>query len=176
MRLETLYLLKTWLSDATYGVNAHLASVPRLGSDALPADLALIAEAGHNKFAARRQLPDQSSQLPCLLLSLGRSSLDPHSLQTAVRDGSVEVGITYFGREADSEIGVQEAEYRCRALQRSLDDWFTTAAGQAANTTGSVTVWFIEQPLAVVEPFAPIADDLIQGEMTITFKVRDAAP
>jgi hypothetical protein len=176
MRLETLYLLRAWLADATYGVNAQLASVPRIGSDALPANLALIAEAGHNKFAARRQVPDQSAQVPCLLLTAGRSDLDPHSHAGSVRDGSVEVGIAYFGREADTEVGIQEAEYRCRALQRAVDDWFTTSTGQANRTTGSITVWHIERPLAVVEPFAPLEDDLIGGEMTMTFRVRDAAP
>ena len=69
MRLETLRALTAWLNDGTYGVNAQLASVPRDGSDALPADFALIAEATSNQYAARGQMPtEDTGLLPCLLL------------------------------------------------------------------------------------------------------------
>ena len=175
MRLETLRLLKAWLSHATYGVNAQIAGVPRSGGDAQPAGFALIAEATTHDLAARGQLPDVAAQYPCLLLGLGQSTmLDPHSA-VGLRRGVVVVGLRYADKDSNTQRGMRNAEYRLRAIARSIDDWFVNGA-PADREQNSVTVHYIERGIEVVEPFAPVADSVVAGLLTVAFQVRDDAP
>jgi hypothetical protein len=175
MRLPVLRAFRAWCAHPTHGVNAQLAGVPRDGTDPVPDGFALIADATTNAFAARRQVPDGAGQLPALLLGLGQSArLDPHGSQ-GKRDGVVEISCWYLDRDRKSAEALRDAEYRVVALERTIEAWFRQGS-EADRTLLGTAAHYIERGLDVVQPFAPIGDDLIGGEMQIYFKVRDFAP
>lgn len=175
MRLEALRLVTAWLNDDTSGVNAQLASVPRNGGDALPADFALIADSTEWSWAAMGIRPDVEGFTPCLLLRAGRSAqLDAHS-HVGKRDGVVEILIAYHDTNSNIINALRDAEYRLRALERSIDDLFTVATA-ADRLMDSVAIWYLESALEVETPFVPLDDKTIAGGLRLTLKMRDTAP
>lgn len=176
MILETMRAWADWLGDATYGVNAQLATIPLDGSDTAPDAVAIVADETRNGTAARRQIPDT---LPALLVRLQQSgTLVPNiGPNTAVRDGEIPLLTAYAATNADSAKGNRNAVYTLRAIEKSLRDFMdpSIAAANTARMRGNIQILSVTG-LEHVTTYEPLEDRDVLAALIVTFQVRDTAP
>jgi hypothetical protein len=176
MILETLRAWTDWQQNATYGVNALLAAVPRDAGDPVPGNVATFVDETRNGPAARRRIPDVVPALVTRLHLTG--ALDPSvGPNVAHRDAEVAVATWYADRNVATENGNRSCLYVLRALQRSLAKFVdpSIAAANTARTRNGITIYNVTA-LQHVTTFDTIEDTDILGALFVTFKVRDTAP
>lgn len=116
-----------WLADATEGVNAHLARVPRDGDDPAPPPIATIADTTRTGWAARGLLPrGEPAALPLVVVSLAPdpATLDPSIKTTSrgarVAHGTVAIAVQLVVRHPESQRAACDVAYGLRALRGAL--------------------------------------------------------
>jgi len=117
-------LLATWLADATYGVNALLAGVPRLaGHDAPPAVGSILTATDHGHLAwVLPSRDDEEYPGPYLTITRPEAVELEGEQQTVDQDDELSLAIRYA--TYDLEAGARDADYTMRAVRRSLAELF----------------------------------------------------
>lgn len=119
-------IVANWLADATYGVNAIAAVVPRDGSDPQPDAVHVYDETRHG-WVARNEAPrgDGVVQFPAVAVVLQKGQFDgavPDSQDTGARtvDGQITVIVQLLLQKSATETAVAQAMYLVRAIRNSL--------------------------------------------------------
>ena len=168
-----------WLGDATYGVNAVRASIPKDVADSAPAAVTIYDET-RDAWVARGQVPrTKTGTGPLLLVRAGDDTPMP-IFPTQGNSGfaPVEVLVCYVRRapaagstEAESDDAVRDIYQTMRACARALAVQYDT---QEANPT-KMSVGLDRPTLRFLRQSAPLSPDgeLITGMLSITFPAID---
>jgi hypothetical protein len=123
---EVPVILAEWLKDATYGVNAVLASVPRDGGDPLPPTVT-IRDTIRDGWIARAEITKEKlAGGPVLgVFQSGEATYPFGQAQFQVNGGKSIQGtgswlLLYMQRESDSALAASNARYTLRAAFNSL--------------------------------------------------------
>jgi hypothetical protein len=177
MILEAVDCISTWLQHPTYGVNALLPSVPRLGTDPAPAAVAAVLDERTSGRAARGELP-QDQATPVLLVGAHAEAQYVVPFDVGVRDATIEIDIAYAQRSALSEQADRDGRYTMVAVLQSLYRLWKYG-GPSDRTRGSVSL-VVPVSLRQVAPWTPAGPLL--GDATIThaliagYRVRETSP
>jgi hypothetical protein len=171
MILEADRLIADWLADATYGVNALLASTPRDAGDAQPANVTIYDET-RDSTAARGDVP---TSLPAVIVTTDRVDQLDGQVATTTRDGQVTVRVRYVISQAATATAIQDSSYVLRTVLRSLRKFFDLNAAAAGRTRNSI---YLESclSLAGAPMWTPMEDAVVTGGIIATIQLRDLTP
>jgi hypothetical protein len=136
-------IVANWLQDATYGVNAIAALVPRDGTDAAPPAVHVYNETQHG-WVARNQVPKPvgtTIQFPAVIVFLQNARYDsgvPDSQSTGARtvDATVQLAVQLIHQDSATEDAVIAGMYILRAIRNSLLQLDDPARDDARTLTG----------------------------------------
>lgn len=173
MIVEACRLVTDWLTDATNGVNALLASTPLDGADSTPAAFAAgtILDATRDGNVARGRLP---AVLPGLaIVPLPIDGMDPH-VSVADAEFDLELAIRLGFSKAATEQGVRDTSYYLRTIVRSMRRF----NGNSDPTKRVRNLIYLESctSMRAVQLFEPIEDAVITGAVVLKYHGRDNAP
>lgn len=120
-------IVSNWLQDATYGVAAIAAALPRDGTDPAPDPVHVYDDTRHG-WAARQQIPKPlgtAIQFPAIVVSLQGGTFDggaPEAQDTGARTiyGSVQVLVQLLYNASATDAAATSAMYVLRAIRNSL--------------------------------------------------------
>lgn len=159
-------LLATQLADATNGVNAMAALVPRLGTDAAPPTLTIYNETQHG-WVARGQVPKPQTGVvfPCVIVYAQAVQYDsgvPDTQDVArTIEGTLTVVCQLLLTESHTETAVQDGMYLLRALRGAvlwLDD-----PNNDTLRTGAHTQLRPSMSVQQGQLDAPVGDTIVSG-------------
>jgi hypothetical protein len=164
--IEAVKIIDAALRDATIGLAAQLALVPREGGDSAPATPTIYNEV-NSGIASRETFPDGNG--PFLLIT-SSSSESRNPAVRPVTDLSVDVLIRYGVRNGTTEAAVRAASYSLRATVRTLGLLVT----QADSLCGRNQVQLLEvNNVRYMLLSAPVDDTLVTWGLTCTCRMRD---
>ena len=178
MRVEVVDLTAEWLADATYGVNALLAAVPRKAGDAAPPNVAQIYAETRQPEVARGVFPQAAALYPLLVVSQPQDA----PFAVAIRNAKWEseaypVAIAYAIRKQASDVAIRDAGYTLRAVMRSLYQLENPFIAQAvaARTRNDITLQGISG-FSRAAPQAPVEDVQVLDGILVHWRVVDTTP
>lgn len=174
MQLELNRIVADWLGHATYGVNAKIDLVPRDGADPAPPDLVTITDETRSFTIAAGRLPKAPAAYPLLAVTVKSINYDDPTQPNALGDARATVTIRYAERQADQDLGLQNASYTLRAVVMSLRE-LAKDDHVASRTRDSVRVYAVER-LEQVPLVQGVDDAWITGAVEVTYWVRDILP
>lgn len=177
MNLEPLRIVTDWLGNATYGVNAKLATLPRDAGDSAPPSVQLIADETRSGPVARDRIPIPATPGPVLTLACIEESIWNTVLEDKYRDcEALPIEIRYADLDkVVTQTGTQNAYYTMRAVLRSLKDLMNDP-GNAARQRNLVTLVNTSDLVRIRPTMKEIEDKIIVASMSVTFGFRDEAP
>lgn len=164
-------LVAAWLAGAS-GINAHLATIPRDGSDTVPADLTVLDETGDRDTALGR-VPELASR-PAAQVAMVRDaeeSLEAHSVP--IREFQATLGVRLTLSAAQTEAGARDLYYYVKATLEAL-----TALHRADETGRTRGAVILEHPLAgiLISPIQALEnDEAVSCVLTVRYQARDQA-
>lgn len=171
MFVEPVTLVTTWLKDATYGVAAKLAGVPRQAGDALPPTPSVYSELDKIEVAHGR-FPDGET---CVTVATyGYDRIESEIPQQVQRRFLVTLLIRYQDEEGISNLARKHAGYTLRAVMRSLGE-LSKDANSASRLTAGIGLEYIES-IDPVTIFSKVESSLAIGGLLITYAVVDLNP
>lgn len=171
--LEPLRIVTDWLGDATYGVNAKLAVVPRDAGDPLPPSVQLIADETRSGPVARDRIPTPPAPGPVLTIAC----LDESNWNTELEDKHWDCEIFPIEiRYADldkviSQDGTRNAFYTLRAVRLSLKDLMLDP-GVAARKRNGVELVNTTDLMRFRPAMKVLEDKVVVAGMSVGFGVR----
>lgn len=171
MILETIRAVADALDNATYGVNAQLASVPLDAGDSTPTSVATITDATRDYLTAVGRLPQTR---PCLTVALAEPVTMDGEVMQSDRNGEVDLIIRYGMDDADTEQGVRDTFYTLRAVVQSLRDFNSNDNASDRQRNGIMVLECTN--IRHLPPFTVVADDTMCSGLFVTFRVRDTQP
>jgi len=169
--IEPVRILADWLEDATHGVNAKLATVPRDVGDAQPPAVTVYDETRDDRIA-RGRVADPEDTLPAVYVTLRNAALLPES--QVMDDGffNADLLIRYVTRQSDASRAKQEAFYTLRAAAWSVRRLHRLDGSHASRTRNSVV---LTRVLTVsYEPtLEEVEDALLVGTLIVPCEWRD---
>lgn len=175
MQNEVVRIVADWLADATYGVNAYAATVPRDAGDAAPPEVTVIDQTRDPKAARERNAAKEDAEDPGWEVAVALA--DPIETAWATTTDADADAIGLFigikGRQDESDLAVQHLNYLTRATRRSLAELFTNA-NELSRRRNSVHLVGLPR----VRHHAPESggDEQIMGGLDVTIVARDYAP
>lgn len=169
MILEALRLVTDRLTDATYGVNAMLASTPIDSGDSTPASLASgsIVDATRDGNVARGRLP---ATLPGIAVTVKEASDLENHMTPGDAEGTITVILRFGVDKNQTEQGMRDASYYLRTALRVLRAWHN--ADPTVRTRNTVYLQSCEQ-LQMVPLWDDLNDSIVTGAIVATYHVRD---
>lgn len=180
---ELVRLIANALADATHGVGAVLAQVPRSAGDALPATPTVYDET-RDDWAALEEMPEtlpDDLEFPCLVVTLGQASVtfDParaRASRTALAQGEFEgaINVHYFTKNSQAASARNAARYTLRAVRGAIAVLWdpTRAADRELNKVKLETL----VAMNAVSLFQPLEDVVVSGACAIQVRGRELAP
>ena len=176
MLLESVRMVAAWLEDATWGVNALLATQGRDGSDTLPPNVTVLEETTSERAALGRPSDeqDETDETPVPVLSVFAYGGDDASAATVtpVGDGSAKVVVRYEARNASAALGRRDAYYTLRAVVRSLRA-LSLEGDEATDRTRNDVVLIALNDLRIEAADAALIDAGIYGQVVAGWDARD---
>lgn len=178
MSLELPPLLADWLRDATYGVNAILATIPRDGGDALPPSVTICDEV-RDAWCARKQIAEEkvlAGQPIVGVFQNGDSTYPFARMQRGINgagllEGDAAFVILYMQRESDSAKAAGYARYTLRAVLQSLLLMFDPKSPAVRERNGASLVTPLKFSMSTL--LEERGDVLVTGGVLAEFKVRE---
>jgi hypothetical protein len=178
MYLEPGRALVDWFQNATYGVNALAAAVPRDAGDSAPPTVAYFNDESRDPRVAEGYPP---ALLPAVVVQLIGQAQWAGEVQTVIRDGKVSLLIRYLANArtdgagtANMALGITDASYTMRGIVKSIRQWLDNA-NYAARTRNGIAVLAADK----IMPWNVSrneTDNIIVGNLVLTCDVRDTAP
>lgn len=173
MILQTIERVATWLGNGTYGVNALLAGVPRIGSDTLPANVTILDERQHQSATRGQFKRDQT--FPVLVVRVPDEFALDEMINYAVRDAPViPVQISYATKNQDTAAGARDGFYTMHALEKCLHALWTNGV-QADRTQGPISL-VMPKGLRHISLYTPLGDTMETTGIIASYYVRDTSP
>lgn len=171
MHIEPVHLVGEAFRDATYGVVAKLAGVPRLPGDAAPPTPTILTELDSMEVAHGRFPQDTT----CLTVqTYGYDRIESEIPQLVERRFAVTLLIRYQDQEGDSPKARKNAGYTLRACLRTLGE-FSKDANASARRINGIGLEYIEhiQPVTI---HTKVESSLAIGGMLVTYAAVDINP
>lgn len=161
-----------WYSDATDGVNAQRATVPRDGGDAAPPSVT-VYDSTHQAWVARGTIPRDKTGGGALLLVDGTEQF-----QTWVRSADVEAGgsvigvrVRYVAKKKATEQLVQDCYQTLRCVLRVIALRFN---GTTLDYTRNGTIISAPTDVTFQLPVERLeGDELVVGELIFAHRALD---
>lgn len=178
MSLELPPLLADWLADATFGVNAILATVPRDGGDPLPPNVTVYDEV-RDPRCARRIIPPEMVPPghPAIAVYQSAEAVYPLArpqrgrLGGAFIEGTATYLVLYIQRESDSVAAASAARYTLRAVLHSLVLLHDAKSGAVLTRNGAQLVAPLQFKMSTL--LEERGDVLVTGGVLADYKVRE---
>jgi hypothetical protein len=170
--VEWTKIVADWLADATNGVNALLAGVPRYTGHTLPPNVTIYNEIEHG-FVARGFISEDSPMASAALLVYELDGADVDVIAaTEQTDATVTVVVGVPIRLSDTADAIRRAKYTLRAVDRSL------IRLNDSMPYGLVHGVELIEPVRRrwLAPFKPHEGALFQLGLASTFTFRDNQP
>jgi hypothetical protein len=163
---ETIGLVKSALTNNTYGVNVYL------NSGSLPTIAGVYTETTDYWIT----IGGAAANYPVILISLSDNVdfLMPE-IRTSIRDVNIPLSITYWNKMVDTEIGIDYSYKTLACVMQSLRQWSKNenAAARIDNNIQIIEMVSITQtPRAVNQD----QDVNLISSLNIVFRVRDTNP
>ena len=171
MILETVRILADWVDDATYGVNVHLATVPRETGVTLPSNVDVRDET-RDPQCARDQIPDDLTGNGLLVSAYEGADQTNPANRPWPPDASVTVLMRFATTNKDTDTAACDSSVTLRALWKCLGQLMTTSAGETARTRQSVQLLHIES-MRLLASYTPATDVTVTGAALVSCRVRD---
>lgn len=177
MHLEAVRIVADALADATIGVSAIVASVPRDAGDAAPPAIAGIYDDSRTGWVARGELPP-STALPALVVTLASPQLQYAGAPLPTRDArhqretEITVGVHLLLRDTDTQAATEAALYLLRAI-RGVVDVLAQPAHAARRTRNGVRLEQLTD-LTQVRLWEPVQDTVLAGVVLATWRARES--
>lgn len=178
MYLEPGRSLVDWFQNATYGVNALTAAVPRDAGDSAPPTIQYFNDESRDPRVAEGNPP---TLLPAVVVQLIGQAQWAGEVQTVIRDGKVSLLVRYLANArsdsagtANMALGITDAAYTMRGIVDSVRAWLRNE-NYAARTRNNIAVLSVDK----ISPWNVSrneADNIIVGNIVLTCDVRDTAP
>ena len=174
MIVEANRFVSSWLSHATDGVNALLASTPRDAGDAKPADVAAITDETLDNDVAREEMPQT---LPAIAVSLDAVTAVDGQVQIATRDGRAKFRVRIATANADTAEGKRDLGYYVRATVRSLNRLFSCDANDARRFRNDIYLEYCEEMTwAIANAKDQAGNTVVMAFVLFTVQLRDLNP
>jgi len=171
--LHLIERVATWLGNGTYGVNAQLATLPRIGADTQPANVTILDERQHGSAVRGQFKRDQT--FPVLVVRVPDEFELDLVINFAVRDAPLlPVLIAYATKNQDSAAAARDSLYTMQALEKSLHALWTNGA-QADREQGSVRI-VMPKGLRHKNLYTPLGDTMETTGIIASYYVRDSSP
>jgi hypothetical protein len=166
MILEVVRILDSALRNATIGLAAQLATVPRESGDPVPTT-PIISNEATDKDGALDRVPDGPG--PFLQIASGDLS-EPNLTVMPARDAGIDVMLRYTTRSSLTDRSLREASYTVRAIRQTLAQ--LPQLDGALRTRNSVTVYHLKD-FRAMKVQAPADDVVLAIGMTVSVTARD---
>lgn len=124
MRVEVVRIIADWLADATYGVNAMLAEVPRDNGDPQPADVTIADETRHDwvsRGVATKTVLDAGPYIAVAVYQpMTADGLD-NATGFTYQPGEIPIAIRDIRADSDSSAANLASGITMRAVRWSLN-------------------------------------------------------
>jgi hypothetical protein len=174
--LESVRMVAAWLDDATHGVNAILATLPRDGADTLAPDVTVLSEVDSERAALGRpaDTQDELDPTPAPVLAVSAFGGDDASPATVrpIGDGTVRVLVRYEARNVSAALGRRDAYYTLRAVQQCLRALSLDGDPSTDRTRNAVHLIALNE-LRVESADAALVDAGIYGQVVAGWDARD---
>jgi hypothetical protein len=168
-RVEVVRMVADWLADPTNGVGAELATLPRDGTDPLPATPPVTSELDDPRVA-RNYNPET---LPALAVTCEGMTFEP-AITSNVRRFDAVMLVRYIEANTASDEVVRDSSYIMRAVRRAISRLMRTPAAQERN---GVILGAINGGIAESAPFADQQDAPVTVGLTFTLsRCQDTNP
>lgn len=118
--IDIVRVFADWAEDATYGVNALLASVPRDGDVALPPNVTVMDETRDESVAFGMAPKGITATTPVLLYSLSDGLQQQYPSAQPFPDFTAELIVRYAVSQSVGATGVAAALVTMRAVWRNI--------------------------------------------------------
>lgn len=172
MILECLRIISDALKHPSYGVNAHLATVPLDGNDPMPPLVTLVADETTNGAVARGYVPDT---FPSVFVSMHGSARMMGEVMTFERIGHIPIMVGVALSDSQSERGSANVYYTLRAVEQCIRDLMRNT-NSAVRTRNDILVFGIEGEIEHMQLTAPEKDGPVTAGLLMTFEVHDTNP
>jgi hypothetical protein len=169
--LEGVRMAAEWLADATDGVNALLATVPRDGGDDVPPSVTIRDEYGYGA-CARREVPDPLLAGPELWVFTNNLAQLAGEPTTVFAEGRPELVVAYVTQDVDTSEALEDASYTLRAVLWSLRRFATQAS--SARLRNNVS-WngLVQEQTRWLPPAVPLAAGRVTQGLIVVPHLRD---
>lgn len=156
---EVSQLVAAWLGDATHGVGALLASVPRSGSDPLPTTPTIIEETTDDRLG-RGRLPETG--YPYLAVSAERVDAIDENVVTDDGYFAAAVRVEYLNKGSAPDTLKRDGNYVLRAAVWSIRRLMRQDAGASGRLRNQIAVVRVG-PIAMEPWVEQMSDGTILG-------------
>jgi len=172
MMVEALRMIADRLTDATYGVNAMLASTPLDSGDTVPASIATgsILDATRDGNVARGRLP---ASLPGIAVTVREATGLENYPMAADAEATLTVVIRFGLDKNQTEQGARDTSYYLRTIVRVLKAFHLADA--SARTRNNIYLQSCET-MQLVPLWQDLDDSIVTGAVVVTYHVRDYTP
>lgn len=173
MILELERMTADWLDDATYGVNAQLATIPLDAGDSAPTDIAGVHDITRSKNVAQRKDPPNYPAI--YVMADGAFEMEGEIMTNAGprRTLSVPIAVRVLVAEGDLEDGNRDARYYVRAIIKSMKA--LTEATPVLRTRNSICLERIVSITHDPTVAETLGESIVAGALVFTLEVRDGA-
>lgn len=172
MIVEALRMVTDRLTDATYGVNALLATTPYDSGDSAPPSLATgsITDATRDGNVARGRLP---ATLPGIAVTVREASGLENYPVAADAEADITIVLRFGVDKNQTEQGARDASYYLRTAVRVLKNWHL--ADPSARTRNGICLLTCDT-LQMVPLWQDLDDSIVTGALVATYHLRDQHP
>lgn len=169
---ETIRLTADWLGDATAGVNAMLAVLPRFAGDAAPTPVARVADEIRTELVGEGRFPDT---FPCVVVELERASVTGNQVTTTTGDGSVTLLVRVGVQHVEAQQARRDGGYYLRAVYQSLLALARQDPNGTARSANAVQMVAFDD-VEMMAASDTIGDTTVIAALRQTISVRDYGP
>lgn len=166
---DVVRLIAAWLGDATYGVGAQLALVPRDGGDSLPTTPTIIEETTDARLG-RGRLPETG--FPYLAVTAEPVTAIDQDVNTDDGYFRGSVRIDYVEKDVDADTAKQDGNYVLRAAVWSIRQLMRRDVGHAGRLRNQIALTRIG-PVTVDGWQEQLESALTSGGFTVQLEARD---
>lgn len=171
MFVEPVLIVYNWLGNATYGLNAKLASVPTVLGDTAPSGVSLYHEYASMEVAAGR-FP---AGVTCLTVStFGYDGMESEVSQMVQREFSVTLLLRFQDAAGETEDAKRRGSYVFRAAMRSLGE-LSKNDNDSSRMMNNVGLRYLSS-VAPVTMYNKYDTNIVVGGILVTYAAVDLAP
>lgn len=172
---EPVRILADWLGDATYGVEAQLADVPRDVGDSIPGGgTVTVYDETRDEEAAPGQFPDPGTGI-VVTVGFQGSTMGDDAAAWNNGHGAVRLLVRVGLRAANMANAKRDGNYVLRAVEWSLRLFRQQDPNASTHTRNSYRLTLLQEH-EVVQWWEKVEDTLVTAALLVPFTAHDLGP